>query len=132
MSFETLKERYSRPDPELKQEPLDPKRRWWSRTLAIRCPWCDDVFYGYQAEGEERQPFQVETERPLIPIVGYKDLRQPDGLRQTCGHDLCLKAEETHYLSRHQGYQRACAGSSAPVANTPPPITKGGLKRAAS
>ncbi len=131
MSFETRKERYSRPDPEMKREPMDPKGRYWSRTLARRCPWCDDVFYGYQAEGEERQPFQVERERPLIPIIGYKDLRQPDGSRETCGHDLCLKAEESWYLARHQGYQRACDGSSSPATTPTPAVAKGGLRRAA-
>lgn len=133
MTFETRKQRYSKPDMTLKRETFDPKGRTWSRTLPRHCPWCRDVFYTFQAEGEEQQPFQTESEPRLVIIPSYKEPTfRPESKRQTCGHPLCEKASESEYNARDESYQKAlnALDSNVTTFHPQPPPPRGGLRRA--
>lgn len=129
MTIGTLKARYARPDPKERKDPFDTEGRCWSRTLERRCPWCHEVFYAYQVVGKEQVPGIIEPERPLVPIPGSRDLFMPDGKRSTCGLDLCEKEEESAYLARHQGYQRASSGTPGSATTSAPAAIRGGLRR---
>ena len=96
----------------------------------MHCPWCHDVFYGYQAEGEEKQPFQIEAQRPMVPLPGFKGLFRPDSQRQTCGGELCEKAAEGEFLARHGSYQRCVAGEVESEPQEEPTKPRGGMRRA--
>ena len=61
------------------------------RNLGMRCPWCLGIFFGYQVEGHEREPYTIEAE----PVDGLMQ-------RQTCGNPLCHQAEEDHQFQRRQ------------------------------
>ena len=82
------------------------------RNLGKRCPWCRDVFFAYQVEGHERQPYQVDPE----PQDG-------NGVRETCGHPKCHDAEDMRQFERRrearqrlaEARERAQAGPVAPV-----------------
>lgn len=60
-----------------------------TRTLGKRCPWCQSVFFGYQVEGEEREPYRIDRE----PAEGL-------GMRETCGNPMCHEAEDRHQFER--------------------------------
>jgi hypothetical protein len=99
----TMKEIFSQPNTNPRRE----AGKVWTRTLAIRCHWCQDIFYGYQADGEEQQPYQTAQLPGPVRIQGYKDAWMPGGQRPQCSGPLCAKASEDEYFSKHDGYQRA-------------------------
>ncbi len=88
----------------------------FSRTLGKRCPWCSDVFYTYQIEGKEKQPYQVDAN----PRLGYPDGFSFDGIgvRETCGHPKCWEAEDKYQYERRlqwrKSNQRKSADAPAP------------------
>ena len=64
------------------------------RTLGMRCPWCNGIFFGYQVDGQEREPYRIDQD----PIDG-------NGQRQTCGNPKCHEVEENHQFQRRQGFR---------------------------
>nr|WP_320132363.1 hypothetical protein [uncultured Holophaga sp.] len=73
-----LGNRYSYPD----ATPREWNGAMWSRTHRMRCPVCQNEFYGWQPE-----------DRPFEPYRNPAGLRGTDGGRQTCGHPVCEKTE---------------------------------------
>ena len=65
--------------------------RVFTRTFGKRCPWCLDVFFAYEVEGNERQPYQIDPE----PLNGH-------GVRETCGHPKCHEFEEDRQFKRRR------------------------------
>ena len=55
----------------------------WIRNLGKVCPQCGQMFYGYQVEGHEHEPYRVDPE----PMGGF-------GVRETCGDAQCWDAED--------------------------------------
>jgi hypothetical protein len=76
--------------------------RVYTRSLGKRCPWCSDIFFTYQVEGHERQPYKTDPEVMLNhegrPINGV-------GTRETCGDPNCLEREDTHQFLRRLAYR---------------------------
>lgn len=68
-----------------------PAGKTFVRTLGKRCHWCGKVFFAYQVEGQERQPYQVDPN----PERGQ-------GMRETCGNPLCWDAEDTYQFQRRR------------------------------
>lgn len=73
------------------------------RTLGKRCPICRDIFYAYQREGRERQPYLVDVDPP-----------EGRGVRETCGHPKCHDAEDHYQWQRRMGF-RAAKANHEPV-----------------
>jgi len=65
------------------------------RNLAKICPFCRDVFWGYQVEGQEVEPYRIDPD----PIDG-------NGTRETCGHPLCHDAEDDYQFQRRRGFRQ--------------------------
>jgi hypothetical protein len=61
------------------------------RNLGKRCPHCGDVFYGYQVEGNEREPFRYDPEP-----------RGGEGIRETCGDPTCWDREDRYQWTRRK------------------------------
>lgn len=85
------------------------------RTLGKCCPICGDVFFGYQVEGAERKPYQVDPD----PTHG-------DGMRETCGDLSCWEVEDyrqfQHRLKhRKEEEEKLRAKRAAAAALTPQP-----------
>ena len=72
------------------------------RTLGKRCPICRDVFFSYQREGHERQPYLVDVDPP-----------EGKGARETCGHPKCHDAEDHYQWQRRLGFRDAAAKARA-------------------
>lgn len=103
--FKAQRTRFAQPDCEAKVPIGD---RVMVRTLGMRCPHCPEVFFGYQIEGQERPPYQVD--------------RNPDfglGMRQTCGSPSCWDAEDRYQFERRKEYReeasRARSTAAGPV-----------------
>jgi hypothetical protein len=75
--------RYLKPDPTPRENPWDPKRRWWTRTRPLRCA-CGVVFFGFEP-----------ADAPLEP---YFETTRKDGSKLTCGHPNCLQSEARDQL----------------------------------
>ena len=81
------------------------------RTLGMRCPHCPEVFFGYQIEGQERQPYLVDAN----PDFG-------NGMRQTCGSPDCWAKEDTYQFERRLGFREERAKTREAAAAGP--VTK--------
>jgi len=89
--YDTLKAVFARPDPATRHGTGD---QVFTRTLAKRCPWCGDVFFTYQLEGHEREPYRVDPNPP----GGM-------GARDTCGHPMCREAEHDYQFKRRMSFR---------------------------
>ena len=63
----------------------------FTRTLGKRCPYCGDIFFTYQVEGHEREPYRVDPD---------------SGARETCGHPKCWDAEEDRFVKQQIEWHR--------------------------
>ena len=86
--------RFASPDTEARQVSGE---RVYVRTLGKRCPWCGDIFFGYQVEGEEEEPYRTDA-NPLLGIKGNP--LNGVGTRSTCGHPKCHEVEDDYQFKR--------------------------------
>lgn len=96
------KESFAYPRPDLQ---VRVKGKIFSRTLGKRCPWCKDIFYTYQVEGEERQPYQVDADIVLGGPLGMSI--SGIGTRETCGHPKCHEAEDKYQYERRIEWRKS-------------------------
>ena len=102
------KAKWAEPHPEDREEIMG---MIFTRTLGKRCPWCGDIFFTYQVEGHEREPYRVDPETST---------------RETCGHPKCWDAEQDHQTKKQIEWYRTHFHSEAdPV---PPPRKKGEIQ----
>ena len=105
----TEKERLSQPDFTEVKWPYRKGTGTWTRTLPKHCPWCRDVFFGFQPTEMPWQPYQTDPEKPVVNGA-------PTGRRSTCGNHLCEEAEEGLYWSKCECYQRSIASRESELA----------------
>ena len=98
--------------------------RAWVQNLPKVCPWCGSVFFAYQLEESPQRPYQMDPEPPIVNDSAA-------GQRETCGHPLCWKSEQTHQVERSPAYVRARDGlyNKPTEEAAPAPKKAGGLKR---
>lgn len=88
----TARERDAHPD-------LTPKM-WrgieFTKTLPLRCPWCRNVFYIWQAVGGETEPYNDPT---AIQTPGK-------GQRYTCGHPICWEREQNWQVKQSEDFKK--------------------------
>ena len=101
----SMKEYFSVPNLTLKREPYDGGEKVWSRSLAIRCPFCHDIFYGYQAEGFEREPFKELPFATMERVPMSKLYYRRAYARLTCGDPRCRDYAEAEYNSGDESFQ---------------------------
>lgn len=109
--FKEQRARFAQPDFDTR---VTSGERAFVRTLGMRCPHCSEVFFSYQVEGQERQPYQVD--------------RNPDfgnGMRQTCGSPSCWDKEDLYQFERRKGFREEHARHQQATAAGPAP-KKGG------
>jgi len=70
----------------------------FTKTLALACPWCSNVFFVWQACGSETAPYDDPT-----PIR-----TQGKGQRYTCGHPICWDKEQVYQMKQTEDYRMAC------------------------
>ena len=97
------------------EERIERHGRIYVRNLAKICPFCRDVFWTYQVEGQEREPYRIDPD----PIDG-------NGTRETCGHPLCHDAEDDYQFQRRQGFRQQEAQARQHAQAGPAP-RKGGM-----
>jgi len=69
----------------------------FTKTLPMRCPWCQVVFYVWQAVGHETKPFEDPT--PFtVPGMGQ---------RYTCGHPICWGKEQESQMKQSLNYKKS-------------------------
>ena len=95
--------------------------RTFTHNLGKRCPWCGDVFFTYQLEGHERQPYRTDAE---ITLDWFGRPAGGVGTRETCGNPTCHEAEDHHQFQRRV-LARAEHAKHAQVQAGPAPTTKG-------
>ena len=114
--FDACQARFAQPDTTPREER---NGQIFVRTLGKRCPWCGNVFFAYQVEGEEKQPYQIDP-NPMLNKFG--EPANGIGTRETCGHPKCWDAEDTYQADRRQVMRaeyakaRAAAKVNAPIA----------------
>ena len=76
--------------------------RVFVRTLGKRCPHCPRVFFTYQVEGQEREPYRTDPE-VMLDVYG----RPLNGIatRDTCGSPECHEREDFHQFRRRLEYR---------------------------
>ena len=99
---ETQRARWAQPDHQDRR--LSADGRLWIRNLGKRCPHCPNVFFAYQVEGEEREPYRTDPN----PIAGK-------GVRETCGHPACHEQEDNYQFQRRLGFRVEAAKARAHV-----------------
>lgn len=82
----------AKPDPTVRVE----MGREWSFTLAKRCPQCGATFYAMQPLDAPMEPGRFDPE----PKPG-----DPCGVRDTCGHPGCEKAEDEYQFKRRLAWR---------------------------
>jgi len=97
----------------------------WARNLAVVCPGCGVIFYGYQCQNRKFQDGYVDPDPPII------DPGMADGRRRTCGHPACEYGENEKQLGRSNNYTKTKETYyTAKQSDTFTPKPKaGGLKR---
>ncbi len=103
--------------------------RTWSRTLPMRCHFCGDTFYGYQAEGEEMPPHLMAPEPELVSIFGTS-VSRPAHQRLHCGAVTCGMKSEAEYNRRDEGFMTCCQRSEPSPESPMPSAPQRGLRRA--
>ena len=83
---------FAQPDPAQRRIAAD--GRAFVRTLGKRCPHCPSVFFSYQVEDEEQEPYRVDAEP-----------REGRGARETCGHPECHEREDNHQFLRRAAHR---------------------------
>jgi len=106
--FDAQKARFASPG----TERLERDGKVFIRNLGKRCPWCRDVFFAYQVEGHERQPYQIDSD----PDYG-------NGARETCGHPMCHDAEDDYQFARRKGFRDERRQAHQRAQPGPPPAT---------
>jgi hypothetical protein len=86
--------KWSVPHPEIREER---NGKIFTLTLGKICPWCREVFFTYQVEGEEREPYLVDKEIELY--TNGTPVNNP-GSRETCGYPPCHELEDMHQFRR--------------------------------
>jgi hypothetical protein len=89
-----------------------------TRSLPKICPWCKNTFFGYQVEGEERQPYQQD---PDVQLGRHGSPKTASGTRETCGHPLCWDHEDLYQFNRRMLARKA----EADAAGVQPLLVKG-------
>lgn len=107
-----LVERYSRPDLRPVVNPFDHQRRLWVRAHPKVCPQCGAIFYAWMPQ-EATEWFPPHREDPEPPISAYTGW--VEGLRGTCGHEVCLDAERDHQRDRSPAWHKALEAHRARV-----------------
>lgn len=92
------------------------------RTLGKRCPWCGRIFFGYQVEGQEREPYKVDPN----PELDREGRPRGAGVRETCGNPLCAGSEDDYQFKRRQSYRSEMVATRQAAAGPAPAKTKGG------
>lgn len=72
----------------------------WAKNLAIVCPGCGVVFFGYQCQARKQQDGYVDPEPPIV------DPGIASGRRRTCGHPVCEAGEDRHQMERSPAYAK--------------------------
>ena len=86
-----------------------PGRAPWARVVPIRCPICRDVFYTFGPLDHSDNPV-IEQNDPQPP--------RGCGMRQTCGHPQCHKAEQNFQYRRHSAIRAGYSpNTAAPAAS---------------
>jgi len=91
--------------------------REFTRTLALACPWCSNVFFVWQAVGCETQPYD---DPGTIQPTGK-------GQRYTCGHPICWDREQVYQMKQTEDYKNTCENywkSKEPQVSTTKPKAK--------
>jgi hypothetical protein len=88
---------FAEPHPEIREVRGE---RVFVRDLGKRCPWCGHVFFSYQVEGHEQEPYKVDPN----PYQGR-------GVRETCGHPKCHEAEDSYQFKRRQDFRGELAAA---------------------
>ena len=76
--------------------PREYRGREFTKTLALACPWCSNVFFVWQAVGCETEPY---NDPGTIQPTGK-------GQRYTCGNPLCWDREQVYQMQSTEDYQR--------------------------
>jgi len=83
----------------------------WAKNLAIVCPGCGVVFFGYQCQDRKQPDGYVDPEPPIV------DPGFADGRRRTCGHPSCEAGEDKHQIERSHAYAKTRDAYFAAKAN---------------
>ena len=98
----------------------------WAKNLAIVCPGCGVVFYGYQCQTRKQEDGYMDPEPPIV------EPGMVDGRRRTCGHPSCEAGEDRHQMERSHAYAKTRDDYFAAKANEDHGLAKpkyAGLKR---
>jgi hypothetical protein len=82
------------PRPDLR---IERSGKVYVRTLGKICPRCHQIFYVYQVEGQEEEPYR---EDPEIELNEWGFPVRDVGSRDTCGHPDCHEWEDGHQFRR--------------------------------
>jgi hypothetical protein len=95
------KESFANPHPEIQ---ISINEKIFTRTFGKRCPICHDIFYTYQVEGEEKEPYRIDPDIILQGPAGFSTTEI--GARETCGHPHCWEAEEDYQFRRRLQWRK--------------------------
>lgn len=80
---------------------VQPDGKEFARIRARLCAICGSTWYGYVRLPYDYEPPRIDDDPVLVDGV-------PQGLRGTCGHPLCHKAESDRQWMRNTRYINAC------------------------